>query len=114
MRLFKKQKADINENKQNILDDWFEFLKTSQEGLETCEADIKDLGNFIPPGTNERLKDMKDLVKTTLVLCDAIKESGECLDFEGFYDTMAEFKKAFNEKKTATDTQVKTAKTLKK
>ena len=67
IRLFKKQKAEetkeINEKQQRKIDDWLEFLKTSQEALETCEADIKDLDRFIPPVTSERLKDIQDLVK---------------------------------------------------
>ena len=91
-----------------------EFLKTSQEGLETCEADIEDLGRFIPPVTSERLKDIQDLVKAAEEHCDAIKDSGECcIDFREFLNTMAEFKNAFNEKKAAIDTQVKTATSLK-
>ena len=92
-----------------------EFLKTSQEALETCCVDIEDLGRFIPPVTSERLKDIQDLVKAAEEHCDAIKDSGECcLDFREFLNTMAEFKKAFNEKKAAIDTQVKEAKSLKK
>ena len=93
-----------------------EFLKTSQEGLETCEADIHDLGRFIPPVTSERLKDIQDLVEAAEEHCDGIKHRGECTwyDFREFLNTMAEFKKAFNEKKAAIDTQVKTAESLKK
>ena len=92
-----------------------EFLKTSQEALETCEADIEDLGRFIPPVTSERLKDIQDLVKAAEEHCDAIKDSGECrLALREFLHTMAEFKKAFNDKKAAIATQVKTAETLKK
>ena len=88
-----------------------EFLKTSQQGLETCEADIKDLGKFIPPIASERLKDIQDLVKTTLLNCLSMKEIDECP--ENLCDTMTEFKKAFNEKKAAIDTQVKTAESIK-
>ena len=47
--------------------------------------------------------------------CDAIKDSGECRQaLREFLNTMAEFKKAFNEKKAAIDTQVKEAQSLKK
>ena len=127
IRLFKKQKAaktkQINEKQRIIsneklqmkIDEWLEFLKTSQEALETCEADIEDLGRFIPSVTSERLKDIPDLLKAAEEHCDAIKDSGECrLALREFLNTMAEFKKAFNEKKAAIDTQVKTAESLKK
>ena len=126
IRLFKKQKAaetkQINEKQRIIsneklqrkIDEWLEFIKTSQEALETCEADIEDLGRFIPPVTSERLKDIQDLVKAAEEHCDAIEDSGECrLAPREFLNTMAEFKKAFNEKKAAIDTQVKTAESLK-
>ena len=126
IRLFKKQKAAetkeisekqriiSNEKLQRKIDDWLEFLKTSQEALETCEADIKDLGRFIPPVTSERLKDIQDMLKAAEGHCDAIKDSGECRQaLREFLNTMAEFKKAFNEKKAAIDTQVKTAENLK-
>ena len=86
-----------------------------QEALETREADINALGKFVPPVTSERLNDMQDLLKAAEEHCDAIKDSGECrLALREFLNTMAEFKKAFNEKKAAIDTQVKTAKRLKK
>ena len=46
--------------------------------------------------------------------CDAVKDSGECRRaLREFLNTMAEFKKAFNEKKAAIDAQVKTAESLK-
>ena len=91
-----------------------EFIKTSQEALETCEADIEDLGRFIPPVTSERLKDIQDMLKAAEGHCDAIKDSGECRQaLREFLNTMAEFKKAFNEKKAAIHTQVKTAESLK-
>ena len=116
IRLFKKQKAEEThkEKQQRKIEDWLEFLKTSQEGLETCEADIKDLGRWTPPVTSETLKDTLDLVKTTVYHCGKMKDSGECLDFESFCATMAEFERAFNEKKAAIDTQVKEAKSFKK
>ena len=113
IRRFKKQKAD--EKQRRKIDDWLEFLKTSQEALETYEAEVADLGRFIPPVTSERLKDIQDLIKAAEEHCDAIKDSGECcLDFRELLHTMAEFKKAFNDKKAAIATQVKTAETLKK
>ena len=87
-----------------------EFLKTSQEALETCEADIKDLGRFIPSIASQRLKDIQGLVERTLLNCLSIEEIDECP--ENFCDTMAEFKKAFNEKKAAIDTQVETAESI--
>ena len=86
-----------------------EFLKTSQEGLETCEADMKDLGRFIPPVARHTLKDAQDLVNTSQALCDAINESGECRDFLGFWNSMCDFKKKFTEKKAALGKQVKAA-----
>ena len=122
-RLFKKQKAEetkqinekqriiINEKDQRKVDDWLEFLKTWQRALEACEADIDDLGRFIPPVTSERLKDIQDLVKAAEEHCNAIKDGGECCPaLREFLHTMAEFKKASNEKKAAIDTQVKAAK----
>ena len=117
IRLFKKQKAEEThkEKQQRKIEDWLEFLKTSQEALETCEADIEDLGRFIPPVTSERLKDIQDMLKAAEGHCDAVKDSGECRRaLREFLNTMAEFKKAFNEKKAAIDTQVKEAKSLKK
>ena len=102
IRLFKKQKAEEThkEKQQRTIEDWLEFLKTSQEALETCEADIKDLGRWIPPVTSETLKDALDLVKTTIYHCGEMKDSGECLDLQSFCATMAEFERAFNEKKS--------------
>ena len=114
IRLFKKKKAEskeINEEQQKVLDEWLEFLKTSQEALETREADIKDLGRWIPPVTSETLKNAQTLVKAAEECCDAMKDSGEgALYFRELLNTMAEFKRRFNENKAAIDTQVKTAK----
>ena len=90
------------------------FLKTSQEGLETCETDIRDLGRWIPQVTSEILEDTQDLVKTKQALCDVINWSGECTDCEGLCDTMAKFKKDLNVAKAAIDVQVKKARILKK
>ena len=53
---------------------------------------------------------MKNLFKTMQALCDRIKESGECRDFLGFWDSMCDFKKELREKTTALDTQVRVAK----
>ena len=76
--------SNISENQQHKLDDWLEFLKASQEGLDTCEADIKVLGKCIPPVNyviaSETLTSAHDIVSTMRALCDAIIESGECRD----------------------------------
>ena len=75
IRRFKKQKAEsnkINEKQQQLLDEWLEFLRTSQEALETCEADIKDLGRWIAPVTSESLKNAQTPVKVAEERCDAI------------------------------------------
>jgi len=114
IRRFKKQKAEsnkINEKQQQLLDEWLEFLKTSQEALEKREAAIKDLGRWIPPFTSESLNNAQTLVKAAEERCDAIKDSGEGgLYFREFLNTMADFKRRLNENKAAIDTQVKTAK----
>ena len=74
----------VTENQQKLLDEWLEFLKTSQEALEKREADIKDFGRWIPPVTSETLNDAQNIVNTMKALCDAIVESGECRDFRFF------------------------------
>ena len=75
------------------------FLNTSQEGLETHEAEMKDLDRFMPPVALDTLKEAQDMVKAKQALCDTTKESGECQDFPGLMESMCDFKKAFKEKK---------------
>ena len=79
----------------------------------TCAEDIEDLGRFIPPVTNETLKEAKDMVKAKQGECNTIKDIGSCTDFTGLIKDMCNFKKSFNEKKAAMDTQVKTATSVK-
>ena len=70
---------------QKRLDVWLEYVETSQEELDTHEANIKYHGKFITPVTRETLKDAQHIVNTMQALCDlasdAIKESGECRDW---------------------------------
>ena len=88
-----------------------EYLGKLQNGLDTHEAEIEDLDRFIPPVALDTLKDAKDMVKTKQAICDAINDSGKCDDFHGLAKGMRAFKKMFNPKKQALDTQVKAAKT---
>ena len=94
----KKQKTDpeetnqINEKQQKLLDDWLEFLKTSQEELETREADIIDLGMFIPPVTIKTLEDAKLMVQTLQELCVGLKLNGKSEDFLCCLENMCDLK----------------------
>ena len=100
----------LDEKQTKRLNDWLDFLKTSEEGLENCEADIKDLGKFIPPIALDTLKEAQDMVKAKQAVCETIKEIGECMDFPGLIKDMCIFKKSFNEKKSAINQQLKAAK----
>ena len=80
IRMFKKHlvdpKAEQDEGKlkqHKILDLWLEYVKTSQEGLETSEADIKELGKFIPRVTAEAQNDAQNIVNAMQALYDAKK-----------------------------------------
>ena len=85
-------------------------MKTSQEGLETHEADIKDLGKFIPRVTAETQNDAQNIVNAMQALYDAKKESGKFQDFPFFWDSMWDLKKELGKKTTALDKQVRGAK----
>ena len=85
------------------------FLKTSQEELETLEADIKAVGRWIPPVASDKLKELQLLHKTKQTHCDKIKLTCECRDFNGFSKNMSEFKKEFKSQKAAIDEQVEAA-----
>ena len=106
--------SKISQNQQHKLDDWLEFVKASQEGLETCEADIKVLGKCIPQVNyviaSETLTHAQNIVSTMRALCDAIKESGECRDFVCFWNIMCDYKKELIKKTITLDTQVREAK----
>ena len=54
-------------NQRELLDKWLEYLKTWQEGLEICEAHIKDIGKF---WTSDSLKDAQNHVNTMQAHCD--------------------------------------------
>jgi len=99
---------------QKRLDVWLEYVETSQEELDTHEANIKYHGKFITPVTRETLKDAQHIVNTMQALCDlasdAIKESGECRDFPGFWDSMWDLRKELKEKTDALDRQGRGAK----
>ena len=80
IRMFKKHlvdpKAEQDEGKlkqHKILDLWLEYVKTSQEGLETSEADIKELGKFIPRVAAETHNDAQNIVNAMQALYDAKK-----------------------------------------
>ena len=106
-------KAEQDEAKlkqQKILDLWLEYVKTSQEGLETREADIKELGKFIPRVTAETQNDAQNIVNAMQALYDAKKESGKFRDFPFFWDSMWDLKKELRKKTTALDKQVRGAK----
>ena len=106
-------KAEQDEGKlkqYKILDLWLEYVKTSQEGLETREADIKDLGKFIPRVTAETQNDAQNIVNAMQALYDAKKESGKFRDFPFFWDSMWDLKKELRERTRALDTQVRGAK----
>ena len=100
----------LNENQQEKLDGCLEFLKKSQKLLEEHEADIKNLGKFIPPVTKDTLKDAQNLVNTMQELCGEIEVSGQCRDFITFWNSMCESKKQLVQKKAALDKKVKAAK----
>ena len=105
--------ADSNkfdEKKTKKLNDWLDFLKTSKEGLENCEADIKEYGKFIPPIALDTLKEVQVMVKAKQAFCETLKENGECMDFPGLIQEMGAFKKSFNEKKGDMNHQLKSAK----
>ena len=86
------------------------FLTTSQEVLETLEADIKAVGRWIPPVASDKLKELQLLHKAKQTHCDKIKLKGECLDFPGFIRNMSEFKNDFKSQKAVMDEQMQTAK----
>ena len=100
----------LNENQQERLDGCLEFLKKSQKLLEEHEADIKNLGKFIPPVTKDTLKDAQNLVNAMQELCGEIEESGQCRDFITFWNSMCESKKKLVQQKAALDKKVKAAK----
>ena len=115
----KQQKAEethkLDQEQQQLLDEWLEFLKAAQEALEKSEADIKDLGKCIPRYILFILKDIQDMAKDKQTLCDVIKDNGEYhIDFCEFLRAMLEFGNAFEQSKAAIDTQVKAEKRLKK
>ena len=117
IRLFRKHlvdpKAEQDEGKltqHKILDLWLEYVKTSQEGLETREADIKELGKFIPRVTAETQNDAQNIVNAMQALYDAKKESGKFRDFPFFWDSMLDLKKELRKKTTALDKPVRGAK----
>ena len=64
---------NMGEKQHKTFDGWLKFLKTSQEGLETREAEIEDLDRFIPPVAIDTLKEAQDMVNTKQALCDDIK-----------------------------------------
>ena len=91
----------LNNLQTTRLDGFLKFLKTSQEELETLEADIKAVGRWIPPVASDKLKELQLLHKTKQTHCDKIKLKCECLDFNGFSKNMSEFKNELPPKKTA-------------
>ena len=86
------------------------FLTTSQEVLETLEADIKAVGRWIPPVASDKLKELQLLHEAKQTHCYKIKLKGECLDFPGFIRNMSEFKNEFKSQKAVIDEQVQAAK----
>ena len=100
----------LNNLQTKTLDGFLKFLKTSQEELETLEADIKAVGRWIPPVASDKLKELQLLHKTKQTHCDEIKLKCECLDFIGFFRNMSEFKKEFKSQKAVIDEQVQAAK----
>ena len=58
---------NLFKNQHELLDQVLEYLKTSQEGLDTCEAHIKDIGTF---WTSDSLKDAQHHVNTMQAHCD--------------------------------------------
>ena len=121
---FKKQKAypkakqvaaeaevtnTIAKTESKRLDRWVGYVKTLQKVLERRDADIKDLGKYVPPVTNDTLKDAQNIVNAMQAHCDAINESGECPDFIGFWASMHNFRNRFLVKAAALDRQVRGA-----
>ena len=100
----------MDEKQTKRLNDWLDFLKTSQEGLGKCEAEMEDLGRFMPPIALDTLKDAQDMVKAKQAFCETLKENGECMDFPGLIQEMGAFKKSFNDKKGDINHQLKSAK----
>ena len=60
---------------RKMLVDCFEFLNTSQVGLQTLKTTITDLGKWIAPVVNERLHELEVLQTATRTRCDEIKET---------------------------------------
>ena len=74
------------------------FLNTSKAGLQTHKTTITDLGKWIAPVVIDRLHEHEVLQKTTQARCDEIKETDMCLDYNGFFASIAEFKMIFYQK----------------
>ena len=91
------------------LDDCFKFLNTSQAGLQTLKTTITDLGKWIAPVVNDRLHELEVLQTTTQARCDEIKETDMCLDYNGFFASIAEFKMIFYQKSKVIHRHVKRA-----
>ena len=91
-------KAKIDEKQKQQVNECVKFLNTSVRRLQTFSQVIIDLGQFIAPVANDKLKELQLLHRSIQALCDEIKLKGECLDFLGFIDTMSAFKEEFKSK----------------
>ena len=91
-------KAKIDEKQKQQANECVKFLNTSVRRLQTFSEVIIDLGQFIAPVANEKLKELQLLHRSIQALCDEIKLKGECLDFLGFIEIMSAFKEEFKSK----------------
>ena len=87
-------KIEYQETKR--LDDCLQFLKTSADRLERINEVILELGSWVPPVATEKQRELRFLHASIQALANKIKETGECVDFPLFIETMSAFKTDFD------------------
>ena len=73
-----------------------QFLKTSADRLETINEVILELGSWVPPVATAKQRELGFLHTSIQALANEIKETGECIDFPLFIETMSAFKRDFD------------------
>ena len=88
--------SKITKKQSQQLDTCLKFLEAAGKALQRLKTAMTDLGQWIAPAFNDRLNGLQVRHESIQALYDEIKQTGECLDFNGFIANMSAFKEGFD------------------
>jgi len=102
----------LDEKHAKQVNEWMQFLYTSQAGIETLNANIRVLDKQIPPDRHWELDYILLLYQRNKEDCHQILDTGKYLNFHELVTKMARFKDVFERGTTFIEKQMKAAKAI--